>query len=136
MFEDSHDWVLFMAGRDMGKTSSEAVFLPCPRWATKLQARISRSLTGKTRPTWERELGYTVDELRLHLERQFATGMGWDNYAGNRGWRAQDVWVIDHILPKSLFRYDEAKQAFSLSNLRPVWLKANLAKGARREHLV
>ena len=135
MFEDSHEWVLFLAGRDLGKTT-QPVFTVDQHWASKLQSRISRSLTGKTRATWEKELGYTLDELRGHLERQFVDGMNWANYAGYNKWGAQNVWVIDHVVPKVLFSPSESAIAFCLSNLRPLWAEQNFRKAAHRTHLL
>lgn len=130
---DSHEWVLFQA-RSLG--SKAAAPEVDPKWGKKLQDRISKSLTGKRRPTWERELGYTLADLRQHLERQFVGSMSWSNYAGHKQWRAQNVWVIDHIVPKVLFTREDSARAFALSNLRPLWLRANLRKGSRRGHLL
>lgn len=41
-------------------------------------------------------LGCSIEQLKLHLEQQFKTGMSWDNY-GMYGWH------IDHIKPCSSF---------------------------------
>lgn len=73
-------------------------------------------------------LGYTVEQLKAHLERQFLPGMNWDNYG---------EWHIDHVLPLSSFDYttpddDDFKAAWSLTNLRPLWKSENLKKGAKR----
>lgn len=73
-------------------------------------------------------LGYTVEQLKAHLERQFLPGMNWGNYG---------EWHIDHVLPLSSFDYstpDDAdfKAAWSLTNLRPLWKSDNLKKGAKR----
>jgi hypothetical protein len=105
-------------------------------WSARLQDRISKALTGKKRATWEAQLGYTVEELRCHLERQFSRGMSWENYAGNCPFGATPVWVIDHIAPKSKYHPGEAKAAFALTNLRPLWNDANMIKGARRLYLI
>lgn len=76
---------------------------------------------------WERLVGYTLDGLSAHLERQFSRGMGWHNMS---------EWHVDHIIPKSMFKYDspdseEFKAAWALSNLRPLWASENLKKGNR-----
>lgn len=86
----------------------------------------------KRRVTWQRLVGYTVDELMRHLEKQFLKGMTWEN----RG-----EWHIDHIVPRSSFKYsspdDEAfKQCWALSNLRPLWSVDNMRKGAKSHFLV
>lgn len=81
---------------------------------------------------WSQHLGYTPEELRQHLERQFAKGMGWHN---------KGDWHIDHIRPVSSFDITgvdspEFRECFGLANLRPVWATENLRKGARREFLL
>jgi hypothetical protein len=68
--------------------------------------------------------GYTIPELRAHLERQFTKGMNWTKF--NAG-----LIHLDHHRSLSSFNLaDEAelKAAWSLHNLRPLWAKANLAK--------
>lgn len=79
-------------------------------------------------------LGYSPDDLKRHLERQFTRGMSWENY-GRNGWH------VDHILPLAMFNYDtpdspEFKYAWSLSNLRPLWESENASKRDRRTLLV
>lgn len=80
----------------------------------------------------ESVLGYTVRDLRQHLERQFLKGMTWDEFAAGRI-------HIDHITPQSAFDLSqdhEVMACWCLSNLRPLWAEANLRKGARRERLL
>lgn len=72
-------------------------------------------------------LGYSVEELKAHLERQFVKGMSWEN----RG-----DWHIDHIVPLSSFTQDQVRQAWALSNLRPLWAKQNLTKHKKMEFLL
>lgn len=85
----------------------------------------------------EHELGYTMQELRRHLERQFMDGMSWDNHASllPRN-QLRNAWAIDHIVPKSAFGDHECRAAFRLSNLRPLWWKENMRKAALRTHLL
>ncbi len=73
-------------------------------------------------------LGYTVEHLRAHLERQFLRGMTWENYG---------EWHIDHIVPLASFSYsspddEDFKAAWALTNLRPMWKVDNMSKGAKR----
>lgn len=78
----------------------------------------------------ERLLGYSIDELRLHLERQFVKGMGWHN---------MDRWHIDHIVPQAAFELSndgEWRACWALTNLRPLWASSNMAKGAQRQSLL
>lgn len=74
-------------------------------------------------------LGYTVEELKRHIELQFIEGMSWGNY-GVHGWH------IDHIIPVSAHNYEtpddmDFKRCWALSNLRPLWAEDNLRKQAR-----
>lgn len=74
-------------------------------------------------------LGYTVDDLKCHIESQFFDGMTWDNYR-------HDVWHIDHVRPLASFNYEtpddpEFREAWALSNLRPLWAIDNMRKGAK-----
>lgn len=78
---------------------------------------------------WEAAAGYTLEELRRHLEQQFAPGMTWEN----RG----KVWEIDHIRPLAGFVIPDAecpafREAWGLTNLRPLLKADNRAKGGPR----
>lgn len=98
-------------------------------------AAISHSLrgSGKAGKGWQAIVGYTTKELMAHLERQFLSGMAWDNYGRD--------WHVDHIIPVSSFKYKssddaEFKACWALTNLRPFWANDNLRKGARVLHLL
>ena len=90
---------------------------------------VRRGLSeGKKGRTWHSLVGYTAAELRTHIERQFTKGMSWEN---------ANEWHIDHIIPLSSFRFSSAsdpefRAAWALTNLRPLWAKENVLKGARR----
>ncbi len=89
-----------------------------------LRCRLGKYLRGDCRISAVRHLGCTVEELRLHLERQFRDGMTWENY-GRHGWE------IDHIKPLALFDLtdpSEAAEAVHYTNLQPLWAADNLAK--------
>lgn len=94
----------------------------------KLRAALKRS--GHTSVAdW---LGYSVADLRAHLERQFTKGMSWERFA------AGDI-HIDHIVALTKFdlsNEDELRAAWALTNLRPLWAEDNLRKGAQRTHLL
>jgi hypothetical protein len=73
------------------------------------------------------EILFTREELIKHIESMFKDGMTWDNY-GRNGWH------IDHIKPLASFDITKegwVKEAFSLSNLQPLWAKDNLVKGSK-----
>lgn len=96
-------------------------------------AHIRWSLKGRKKgQKWESLVGFTLNDLIEHLERQFAKGMSWENYG---------KWQIDHIVPVSAFSYetaddDEFKACWALTNLRPLWRPENIRKRDRRLHLL
>lgn len=89
---------------------------------------INRSLKGKKNGFhWEDLVGFSLDDLIQHLEKQFTNGMTWDNYG---------EWEIDHIIPVSAFNFSSAddydfKMCWALNNLQPLWRKANAHKGSK-----
>jgi hypothetical protein len=69
-------------------------------------------------------LGYSKEELKTHLEKQFTKDMTW------KAFRNGDI-HIDHIKPQSLFNLkdiNDVKECWSLNNLQPLWAKDNIAK--------
>lgn len=102
---------------------------PCRRMARSIWGVLRGHKQGRR---WAELLGYTETELRTHLERQLLKGMTWDNYG---------EWHIDHIIPLSSFvitgpECPELRRAWALTNLRPLWAKDNIAKGAKIQGLV
>jgi hypothetical protein len=74
-------------------------------------------------------LGYSLNDLKQHLESKFEPGMSWNNYG---------EWHVDHIVPDSWFKYktpsdEDFKKSWSLDNLQPKWAKDNFKKGNRFE---
>lgn len=79
--------------------------------------------------SWESLVGYSVGDLKEHLEKQFTQGMTWANYG---------EWHIDHRVPLSVHNYEtpddiDFQKAWCLSNLQPMWALNNLSKGAKLE---
>ena len=77
-------------------------------------------------------LGYSADDLKTHLETQFADGMSWDNMS---------EWHIDHIRPVASFNFDSTehpdfKKCWALNNLQPLWAKDNLRKGDKWDGII
>ena len=105
-------------------------------WAAILQRRVNAWVKGGTDRDLEPLLGYSREQLIMHLQRQFKRGMSWDNYAGNNAFKAKGTWVIDHIVAKSKFSHSEANVAFALSNLRPLCINKNIRKNIQRTHLI
>ena len=74
-----------------------------------------------------KNIGCSVEELKIHLEKQFKPGMTWEN-KGRMGWH------IDHIIPLCSFDLTDEKQflkAVHYTNLQPLWAKDNLEKGRK-----
>lgn len=93
----------------------------------RMRGQLRRLACGKGGRRTEEVLGYTAHDLRRHLERQFAPGMGWHNMS---------EWAIDHIIPVAAFDIasvdcPEFKACWALTNLRPLWAADNQAKGAK-----
>lgn len=89
---------------------------------------INRSLKGaKNNYHWEDLVGYTIDALRTHIEKQFTKGMSWENYGD---------WHLDHRTPISAHNFtqpthEDFKKCWALKNLQPLWALDNLSKGAK-----
>jgi len=72
-----------------------------------------------------RDLGCTIEELKIWLESQFQSGMTWDNWVFYG-------WHIDHKIPLSFFDLTNREQflkACHYTNLQPMWGVENLRKG-------
>lgn len=68
----------------------------------------------------EEILGCNWSFFVSHIERQFLKGMSWDN---------RHLWHIDHITPLSTAVTEADVIALNhVSNLRPIWASANIAK--------
>lgn len=97
------------------------------RLSNNISGYIRNSLIrGKEGRHWEELVGYTVEELKIHLEKQFKEGMNWENY-GLKGWH------IDHIKPISSFNInsvedEDFKKCWALNNLQPLWALENIRK--------
>jgi len=101
---------------------------PIFRLNRSLSTGICNSLKGfKGGRSWEKLVGYTLNDLVVHLESQFYkdSNINWDNYGS--------YWHVDHIRPISSYNYKTAedpefKECWSLNNLQPLEASANLRK--------
>lgn len=103
-----------------------------PKPMRKLHARVHQLVyralkKNKAGYRWEHLVGYTVDELKRHIESLFWPGMSWENMG---------EWHIDHCVPRSAFRFTKPTdpqfiECWSLSNLQPLWKLDNLRKSSR-----
>lgn len=80
--------------------------------------RMNRKEIGRTVDA----LGYTTEQFKSHIEKQFTAGMSWLNHG---------EWHVDHIIPLSSFNLNEENErltANGLTNLMPIWAKDNFKK--------
>jgi len=82
----------------------------------------------KNKKHWEDLVGYTAQDLKIHLEKQFLPGMTWENYGKGDG-----KWQVDHIILLYWFVFKTPKdkgfkKAWALENLRPMWGRDNQLK--------
>jgi hypothetical protein len=94
------------------------------RMSTAVQIALRENKAGRK---WEILVGYTLNDLKQHLEKLFRQGMSWENIG---------KWHVDHIIPKALFNYEMAedidfKRCWSLGNLQPLWAEENFKKHSR-----
>jgi len=82
----------------------------------------------KSNAKWQDLVGYTLEQLKEHLENRFTPEMTWENYGS--------FWHIDHIVPHSWFKFeditcDSFKACWALENLQPLEAAENIKKGNR-----
>lgn len=74
-------------------------------------------------------LGCDWEFFKLHIERQFLSGMSWEKIGSEIH--------IDHITPMASAKsLDDVLALSHFTNLRPMWAKDNQSKGARITHLL
>jgi len=100
--------------------------IPKNRLSCNISSAIYLSLKGNKKGNhWENLIGFTLQDLIAHLEKQFKEGMNWENMG---------KWHIDHIRPIASFNFNsykdkEFKECWTLENLQPLWASENLSKG-------
>lgn len=97
------------------------------RIATRLRIRLNDAIKNNSkRGSAVRDLGCSIEDLKLRLEFLFQRGMTWENYGS--------VWHIDHVRPLASFDLtDEFQflQAVNFTNLQPLLAEENKSKGAK-----
>lgn len=110
--------------KKLERLNSDPIF----KFKALISHRIRRAIVSQNGTKSKRTLNYlgcSIEEARIHIEKQFTKGMNWNNH-GNYGWH------IDHIKPCSKFdltNEEEQKECFNYKNLQPLWAKDNLSKG-------
>jgi hypothetical protein len=82
-----------------------------------LRSRLSNALKGRVKNSTIEELGCSIEEFKIHLEKQFDENMNWENYG--------PYWEIDHIQPLS------KGGSFHYTNTQPMHFSENRSKGNR-----
>ena len=100
-----------------------------------LTVALRRRLNGFVRRGRAKKIGRTssligchIEELKIHIEKQFKKEMTWKNHG--------TVWHVDHIIPCCKFDLtDPIQQArcFNYLNLQPLCARENIRKGGRIE---
>ena len=84
--------------------------------STSMMRSIKKNKTNKR---LYRYLGYSIEELKEHLEHQFEDWMNWDNL-GLTANKEKETWQIDHIIPVNTFNIKEIGPLDSyINNRRP-----------------
>lgn len=102
------------------------------RLKNRIRTAVGRSLRAGSPVGAFRFLPYDINELANHLERQFVSGMSWENYG---------KWHVDHIVPLASFGElivgtRDFGRAWGLTNLRPLWAHENCRKSKTVTHLI
>lgn len=101
---------------------------PLHRLGNNIRGNMHHALKAKKDGRkWENLVGYTLQDLINHIDLLLNDGMTWENYG---------EWHIDHITPKSWFKYDTTDhpafiECWALTNLQPKWKVDNIRKGNR-----
>ena len=96
---------------------------PLFRLKRTINRRLNKCLKSKK---WNKKnktilyIGCSLEELKLHLEKQFKPGMTWENHG---------EWHIDHIIPLASAKTEEDLYKLNhYTNLQPLWAIDNLKK--------
>jgi hypothetical protein len=110
----------------------KALKLIDPSFALKNRVRVLMYHTirrAKGGRKWQELVGYSIEDLRRHIEKQFTVGMTWALFM------AGEI-HIDHRIPVVAFNFTspddpDFKKCWALKNLRPMWALENISKGAK-----
>jgi len=108
-----------------------------------LNKYLKRNCKKKAGNTCQNLLGYSIAQLKNHLENLFESWMNWSNWGKYNAkiWDDNDpstwTWQIDHIVPQSdlpslIIGDDNFKKCWALENLRPYSAKLNFLDGVYR----
>ena len=113
------------------------------RWRESEDFRLKSSMSTliyyalkekKNNRSWEKIVGYTLEDLKENIESKFEPWMNWGNHGLYRKNDKTRRWHIDHIKPRNDFDFtkdSEIKECWSLDNIRPLCGLENIIKGSR-----
>ena len=111
--------VLESRKRERDRAKIDIIFNLKNRMRCRLHHFLTKSIVTKKSKTFD-ILGCSPYFLKEHLEKQFKSGMTWDN---------RNEWHIDHIIPLSSAKTEEdIYKLCHYSNLQPLWAEDNLKK--------
>ena len=113
--------------RDERRTSPKRRLSDAISYSMRLHLRKNGG--SKNGWSWEKIIGYTIDDLINHLRKQFTNGMTLENFG---------EWEIDHIIPVSKLNFSKPThldfmKCYALSNLQPLWAVDNRIKSNKLE---
>jgi len=109
------------------RSNKKRASVPKNRVSDSISREIRTSLTeSKAGRHWETLVDFTIDQLKMHLEKLFTSEMNWSNYGS--------VWEIDHKIPISVHNFERPEDldfriCWSLKNLQPLERLKNRSKG-------
>src|ERR1035437_3200001 len=112
---------------EKNKSLNDPFFKLKKRLRHRLRSAFYRLDKSKSSGSAIKDLGCSIEELKIHLESKFQLGMTWNNWTTNG-------WHIDHIVPLSSGSSEEELIKLShYTNLQPLWAKENLSKSNKVE---
>lgn len=125
------------------KRKNDPAFRLKENMSRHIRTALKKNNVSKNRKSYLDYIGYTIQELKQHIELLFESWMNWDNQDRYlvKNWDDNDPstwkWQIDHIIPQEDLPYtsmedENFKKCWGLSNLRPLSAKQNQLDGARR----
>jgi len=98
------------------------------RLAGNLRSRLNEGLKKNFKTgSAVRDLGCSMGEFKVYVEKRWLAGMSWDNYGPNG-------WHLDHITPLASFDLQDPNQlrkACYYTNYQPLWAEDNRKKAAK-----
>ena len=110
------------------KRRNDPLFALNSRISCLLRDGLKRTKNGRK---WQDIVGYSINDLRQHIENQFKDDMSWDYFLSGKI-------HIDHKIPQSAFNYScpddpDFKKCWALKNLQPLWASDNIRKKDKLE---